>query len=579
MLFAAIAAPAIAADAQKVLRLSLPDITGLDPHQISDLYSARIVNVIFEGLYQYDYLASPAKVIPNTAAAMPEITDGGKTWTIRLQKGIRFTDDPAFKGAARELVAADYVYSIKRSLDPNLRVGGDPAFTALVRGAREVVDAARKSGKFDFDAPIAGLRALDAHTLQLRLTDVDYTVMDRLAQRSSYAVAREVVEAAGTDIMMKPVGTGPFKLADWRRGSRVVLDANPRYRTLAFPESNDPKLKPILQAMKGRKLPALDRIEVSIIEEQVPELLAFDQGDLDYIALGGAVLSRVVENGKLKPEYAQRGIGHFRYALPALVYTYFNQDDPVIGGNLPERIALRRAIAMGFDTGDFIKVFYGGQATPANQILPPGVFGHDASLPQKSIYDPAAARALLDRFGYMDRDGDGVREAPDGKPLVLVQSSTPDSESREADALWIKSMAAIGLKMTVNTKPFSELLKQSNAGQLMMFNLGFRAGDPSGYDTLATLWGKSSDATNRARFRNADYDAAYERFLRTPDVKERIALARKMSDIVNTYVPLTMQVYPIGNAFAQPWLLGYYPSQFGFTWKYMDIDLARKPKK
>ena len=510
---------------------------------------------------------------------MPEITDGGRTWTIRLQKGIRFADDPAFKGAARELVAADYVYSIKRSLDPNLRIGGDPAFTTLLVGARAVVDAARKSGKFDYDAPIAGLRALDAYTLQLNLTDVDYTVMDRLAQRSSFAVAREVVEAAGNDVMMKPVGTGPFKLADWRRGSRVVLDANPRYRTLAFPDSSDPKLKSIVQTMKGRKLPALDRIEVSIISEQVPELLAFDQGDLDYIALGGAVLARVVENGKLKPEYAKRGIGHFRYPLPALIYTYFNQEDPVLGGNQPERIALRRAIAMGFDTGDFIKVFYGGEATPANQILPPGVFGHDTSLPSKSIYDPPAARALLDRFGYKDRDGDGMREAPDGKPLVLVQSSEPSSDSREADALWLKSMTAIGLKMTINSRPFSELLKQSNAGQLMMFNLGFRATDPSGYDSLATLWGKSPDATNRARFRNADYDAAYERFLRTADVKERTALARRMSEIVSAYVPMTMQVYPIGNVFTQPWLLGYYPSQFGFTWKYMDIDLARKSKK
>jgi ABC-type transport system substrate-binding protein len=579
LLACAALSPALAAGQPKVLRLALPDITGLDPHQISDLYSARIANVIFEGMYQYDYLASPAKVVPNTAAAMPAISDGGRTWTIRLQKGIRFTDDPAFKGAARELVAADYVYSIKRSLDPNLRTGGDPAFTTLLVGARPVVDAARKSGKFDYDAPIAGLRALDAYTLQLNLTDVDYTVMDRLAQRSSFAVAREVVEAAGNDIMMKPVGTGPFKLADWRRGSRVVLEANPHYRPLTFPDSSDPKLKPLVQAMKGRKLPALDRIEVSIIEEQVPELLAFDQGDLDYIALGGAVLARVVVNGKLKPEYAQRGIGHFRYPLPALIYTYFNQEDPVIGGNQPERIALRRAIAMGFDTGDFIKVFYGGEATPANQILPPGVFGHDTTLPARSIYDPAAARALLDRFGYRDRDGDGMREAPDGKPLVLVQSSIPDSESREGDALWIRSMAAIGLKMTINSRPFNELLKQSNAGQLMMFNLGFRATDPSGYDSLATLWGKSPDATNRARFRNADYDAAYERFLRTADVKERTALARRMSELVSTYVPLTMQVYPIGNAFTQPWLLGYYPSQFGFTWKYMDIDAAKKPKK
>ncbi len=579
LLLASLSLAAQAAGPEKVLRLALPDITALDPQQISDLYSARVVNVLFEGLFQYDYLASPARVVPNTAAAMPEITDGGKTWTIRLRKGIRFADDPAFKGAARELRASDYVYSIKRSLDPNLRIGGDPAFTNLIAGAREVVDAARKSGKFDYDAPIEGLRALDDYTLQIRLTDVDYTVLDRLAARGSYAVAREVVESAGADIMMHPVGTGPFRLADWRRGSRVVLDANPHYRTIAFPDSDDPKLKGLVQAMKGRKLPALSRIEISIISEQVPELLAFAQGDMDYIALSGNILSRMIEDDKLKPEYAKRGVVHLRYPLPALIYTYFNQEDPVLGGNSPERIALRRAIAMGFNTPEFIRVYYGGQATPANQILPPGVSGHDTSLPQKSIYDPAAARALLDRFGYKDRDGDGMREAPDGKQLVLVQSSTPDSDSREADALWIKSMAAIGLRMTINTRPFNELLKQSQAGQLMMFNLGFRAGDPAGFDSLATLWGKSPESTNRSRFRNADFDAAYERFLRTPDGKERLALARRMSDLVNAYVPLTMQVYPIGNVFLQPWLLGFYPSQFGFTWKYMDIDVDRKPKK
>ena len=66
-------------------------------------------------------------------------------------------------------------------------------------------------------------------------------------------MAREVVEAAGNEIMMKPVGTGPFQLADWRRGSRVVLEANPRYRPLVFPDSDDPKLKPMVQAMKGRR--------------------------------------------------------------------------------------------------------------------------------------------------------------------------------------------------------------------------------------------------------------------------------------------------------------------------------------
>jgi len=569
-------AGAHAADAAKVLRLSLPDISNLDPQQISDLYSRRVADAIFEGLYQFDPFVSPAKVVPNTAAAMPEISDGGRTWKIRLQQGIRFTDDPAFGGKPRELVAADYVYSITRMLDPGLKGGGDPAITDLIVGARPVIDAARKSGKLDYDAKIEGLQALDRYTLQLKLTAVDYTLLERLAILGTYAVAREVVEAAGNDILSHPVGTGPFKLADWRRATRVVLDANPAYRPLAVPESNDPAIAPILKVMKGRKLPALARIEISIIEEQVPELLAFEQGSLDYALFTGTIVSRLVENGKLKPDLAKRGVGHIRFTVPALIFTYFNQDDPLVGGNAPEKIALRRAIALGFNYDGFITGFYGGHALPATQLLPIGVDGHDPKVPLKSMFDPAAARALLDRFGYKDRDGDGYREMPDGKPLVLVQSSPPSAMQREADTLWVASMKAIGLRMTINNQPFSDLIKAANSGQLMMFNLGNRSQGPSGYNILGQLWGKASPDQNHSRFRNADYDAAYEGFLRTPPGPERTALARKMSAIAANYVPLMMQVYPVGHAFVQPWLLGWYPSAFGFNWKYVDIDVARR---
>ncbi len=565
-----------AAEEAKVLRLALSDIAYLDPQQITDLYSTRVANAIFEGLYQFDYLALPARVVPNTATAMPEISADGRTWTVRIKPGILFAGAPVFRDKPRELVAQDYVYSITRLLDPNLKRGGDPALTNLLDGARPVIDAAKKAGKLDYDARIEGLQAIDRHTLRLKLTAVDYTVLERLAQLATYAVAREAVEAAGDDVISKPVGTGPFRLREWTRGSRVVLEAHRGYRSLAFPVSDDPALQPMVLAMKGRKLPALSRIEISIIEEQVPELLAFDQGSLDYIALTGTILSRLLDNGKLNAGYTRRGIQHHRYTIPALIYTYLNQDDPVVGGNAPERIALRRAIAMGFNSDEFIKVFYGGQGLPANQLMPPGTSGHDPRIPPKSAYDPPAARALLDRFGYKDRDGDGYRETPDGKPLTLVQSSLPDSLSREGDTLWLKNMTAIGLKMTVNTQQFNDLLRQSKAGQLMMFNLGFRASEPSGYSFLSTLWGKSAPDINHSRFRNADYDAAFELFLRTPDGPERIAVARRMSKVVNAFVPITLQVNPVGNAFAHPWLLGYYPSQFGFTWKYMDIDLARR---
>jgi len=231
---------AMAAEDAKVLRLALPDIAYLDPQQITDLSSSRVANVIFEGLYQFDYLATPARVVPNTAAAMPEISADGRTWTIRIKPGIFFASAPAFKGKPRELVAQDYVYSITRLLDPNLKRGGDPAFTDLLEGARPVIDAAKKSGKLDYGAKIEGLQAVDRHTLRLKLTAVDYTVLERLAQLATYAVAREAVEAAGDDVVSKPVGTGPFRLREWTRGSRVVLEAHPGYRSLAFPASDDP---------------------------------------------------------------------------------------------------------------------------------------------------------------------------------------------------------------------------------------------------------------------------------------------------------------------------------------------------
>jgi ABC-type transport system substrate-binding protein len=576
-LLVAAAMPAAAADPAKVLRVSSSDITSLDPQQGTDLMSTRVATHIFEGLYQFDYLASPAKVIPNTAEALPVVTDGGRTWTIKLKKGIRFTDDPAFKGRPRELVADDYVYSFKRRLDPNLRGGGDPALTDLVVGARDWVEPARKAGgKVDYDAAIAGLRALDPHTLQLRLTAVNYTLLERMAVLDLYAVAREAIEAAGADVMSKPVGTGPYRLVEWKRASRVVLEANPHYRTLAFPGSADPAYLALVATMKGRKLPAIGRVEISIIEEPTPELLSFDQQQLDVLGLGGDTARRVLDGEKLKPQYAAKGIVHHRRPAPYLTFTYFNIEDPVVGGYEPAQIALRRAIAMGFDTPELIRVLFAGNALPANQILPPGVGGHDPQLPSKSVYDPAAARALLDRFGYRDRDGDGYRERPDGSPLTVVRATMPESWYREVDVLWKKNMDAIGIRMQVQQQTFAELLNLSLNGKLPMFNLGIRALAPSGYELLQTLWGKAPHDTNRSRFRQAEYDAAYEKFIATPDGPERVALARRMSEIVAAYVPMTLHTFGIANVLTQPWVQGYAISPFGQSWKYLDIDLARR---
>jgi len=579
-LLLAFAGIADAAGTDKVLRIASSDITSLDPQQGTDLYSTRVASAIFEALYEFEYLSTGSKVIPNTALAMPVVTDDGKTWTIRMKQGIRFADDPAFRGKPRELVAEDYVYSIKRTLDPNLRSGGDPALTDLIVGARKIVDAARKpGGRFDYDAPMDGLRATDRDTLVLRLAHPDYTMLERLAGLPMMAVAREVVEAAGGDIMRRPVGTGPYRLREWRPASKLVLEANPGYRKVLFPENADAPQQELVRSMRGKTLPQIGRIEISIIEESQPEILAFTQGNLDYMALGGDDTRRVMENGKLRPDLAQRGVRHLRFGSPSVTFTYFNMDDPAVGGYSTQQIALRRAIGMGFDVDEMIRVLFAGNALPANQLLPPGVSGHDPQLPPKSLYDPAGARSLLDRFGFKDRDGDGYRETPDGKPLTIMRGTLPESWYREADTLWKKNMDAIGIRMQVQQQTFAELLNLSRAGKLPMFNLGYRSLEPSGYQILQTLWGQSPRDTNPSQFHQPDYDKAYEQFLRTPSGAARVALARRMSEISQAYMPMILHTYGIGNVLYYPWVRGYWPSPFGFSWKYLDIDVAMRDAK
>jgi len=564
-----------AADPAKVLRVATFDIETLDPHQYNDDPSFRVITAIFESLYEWDYLATTPTLAPVTAAGAPEISADGKTWTIRLKPGIYFTDDPAFKGKPRELVAQDFVYSITRWLDPNLRRGGAPVPTDLIVGARAVVDAARDSGKLDYDRPIEGLRALDRYTLQLKLTQVNYPIAQAIL---NYLVcAREVVEAAHGDIRARPVGTGPYRLREWKRGSRILLEANPKYRALRFPSSIDPAHAALVRSMQGKTLPQIGVVELSVIEEDVTQLLEFERGVLDVVELRAEIASRLLAGGKLRPEYAARGIVRHVFPEPFLFAIYFNMNDPTVGGMGNERIGLRRAMALAFDRRTLIEVVYAGQALPANQLVPAGVAGYDPSLPPLP-YDPAAANALLDRFGYKARDADGYRRAPDGKPLTLTMSLRTGAISREIATLWKKSLDAIGLRSDFHLTPFQDFVKELEGGKFQIYVGGY-GGVPVGYPQLDQLDSRQPPTVNTARFRLAEFDRAVDRFYASPNEEGRIAAARQASELASTYVPLLPNIFRLENDYVQPWVLGYSKQLYSSYWKYLDIDLARRKVK
>jgi ABC-type transport system substrate-binding protein len=579
-LFCALVAAAVpAADMSKTLRVAFSSAeTGLDPQASYDVFSSDICRSIFDPLYTYDYFARPVKLVPNTAEALPVVTDGGRTYTIKIKRGIYFAADPAFKGKPRELTAEDYVYSFKRIIDPKVRSYWLYLFEKNLVGLDPVLAKARETGTLDYAANIEGLQAPDRYTLRIRFNRPDYAFQWWLTTVEFAAVAREVVDAYKDEtnrVMDNPVGTGPYMLKERVRGQKVVLAANPAFRDVRYPAPGpdaEPGDAAIAKGLAGKQLPLVGRVEINIIEESQPRLLSFDTGALEYVPVPASIAANVLNGSELKPELAKRGIVLHREVEPSISFFFFNLDNPLVGGYTPEKLALRRAISMSFDREALIRQLLHGQAVPATQLVPPGLYGHDPKYVPRYGYDPAAARALLDKFGYKDRDGDGYRELPDGKPLTIVLASTTDAASRARDELWKRNLDAIGVRVTFLKNKWTELNKMSEAGQLMMWGLGWIANIPDGRDYFSYFYSPNIGMSNDARMRLPAFDKLFEQALALPEGRERTALFAKMNDLIFDYAPWILTDYPYTNVVAQPWLKGYKENALlPNNWMYYDV--------
>jgi ABC-type transport system substrate-binding protein len=576
LLLAAAAGPAAA---EKVFRYAFEIAeTSFDPHRISDVYSNIVNQGMFDAPLTYDYLALPVKLKPNTATGLPEVSADGMTYTIRIKPGIYFIDDPVFGGKKRELVAQDYIYAMKRVLDPKVRASQIAELEPYVLGAEEAAKKARKENRFDYDAPIEGLKVLDRYTFQVKINQPMYVFIYNFADcRIACAVAREVAEKYGEDFGSHPVGTGPWKLAFWKRSSKMVFERNPGYREEYFeaePPADDARAQEIYAQMKGKKLPVIDRIEVSVIEETQPRWLSFLNEEMDLIWLIPEEFSyQAFPNNKLAKNLERRGIRMERLPTLDITYSYFNMDDPVVGGYTPEKVALRRAIALSYKVKDEIAILRKGQAIPAEAPYAPGVAGYDPKFhTTMNEYNPAKAKALLDMFGYVDRDGDGYREMPDGSPLVLYRYSQPTSRDQQFDELWKRGLDDIGIRVEMVKAKWPDILKSARLGKVQFWQLGYTASSPDADTWLTVLWGKNPE--NLARFRLPAFDRLYEQARRMPDSPERTKLYQEMTRLVVAYVPWRVNTHRIRTDLWYPQVVGYrrHPILTHNFWKYIDIQ-------
>ena len=564
---AALAAlPAAAAPAPrgpKVLRMAFPTAeAGFDPPRVGDQTSFAVLGAIFESPLTFDYLARPALLKPNTAVALPEVSDNFRRFVVTLKPGIFFADDPAFGGQPRELVAQDYVYSVKRFYDPAITTERLYVFeNAKLLGLSELRKAAMAARTpFPYDVEVPGIRALDRYRFEIRLAEPNPRFALNMTAPSTFgAVAREVVERYADDPMAHPVGTGPFRLVQWRRSSQIVLERNPRYRSPVFdgePSPGDAEAAAVAAHLRGQKLPLLDRVELSIVVEDQPRWLAFEGGDLDAVMVPGTFAPRVVPGGRLAPYLAQQGVQLSRSVMAGVTFSFFNCENPIVGGNTPAQVALRRAIALGCDNPALLKQGFLDQGIVAQSMVAPFNSGYDERMVSElARHAPARAKALLDLYGFADRNGDGWRERPDGSPLSIELAFTADQRSRLLAEIWQRRMTDIGLRFTFAFMPFPELIRRALAGSLQMCAMSWNSG-PDGDFYLSLAYGPNASQNNDSRFSLPAYDEVYLRQRGMPDGPERLAVMAEAQRMMLAYMPYVPHVHQVLNDVTRPWVRG-----------------------
>lgn len=571
---AATAAPAAAGTDERVLRYAFRAAeTTFDPAQIQDLYSRTITGHVFESPYTWDALARPARVVPLTALALPEASADQRTFTIRLAPGIFFTPHPAFEGKPRELTAHDYVYTWQRLADPRWK---SPMWGLLdshgILGLAEKRKSALAGAPFDYDAPLPGLVALDRHTLQIRLAAPRPRLAQLLASCDVMgAVAREVVAHHGDDVGAHPVGTGPFVLASWRRASRIELARNPHYRDRRYagqPAPGDSEGQRMAAQFAGRRLPMLDRVVVDVIEEEQPRYLAFLSGSHNLCEfVPPAFVPQSIVAGHAAPYLAARGVQAHQAPLADVHEVLFNMEHPVVGGLAPAKVALRRAISLALDVPREIALVHQGQARVAQSPIMPNTLDYDPAWhSEMGTHDLPRAKALLDLYGYTDRNGDGWREQPDGSPLRLEWMLATSQRDRRMAEQYEEALRKLGVAVRFDSGQWPELLRRARGGHYMVWHVGNLANGPDSHICLQRFASIHVGGMNLARFSLPAFDALFAKLAEMPDGPERHALFQQASRLVTAYMPSRQRWHTQASWLTQGGVQGFRYRPFTYDW-------------
>ncbi len=652
--------PGLARDARIVFSSFSERPKHLDPVRAYSANEYAFIAQIYEPPLQYHYLKRPYTLEPLTAHALPQVVyldERGRElpgdarreeiayseYRIAIRPGIRYQPHPAFARDAqghhryhdlgpaglvglhspadlphsdsRELVAADYVYQIKRLADPRSHspiagLMGEHilGFEAFRDRLRTILETRHGDPQAWLDLrryPLEGVQETGRYRYRVRLRGLypqfRYWLAMPFFAPMAWEVARFYAQSELRDrnitLDWYPVGTGPFMLTENNPNLRMVLARNPNFHPERYPASGAAGDRESgLLADAGRRLPLVERAVYSLEKEDIPYWNKFLQGYYDSSGVSSDSFDQAIRFGaqgelQLTEPMRAKGIALASAVNTSVYYMGFNMLDPVVGGDSERARALRRAISIAVDYEEYISIFTNGRGIAAQGPLPPGIFGYRAGREGINPYvyqwvagrarrrPVAAARALMAQAGYP-----GGLDTATGRPLVLYLDTVGAGPDAKARLNWMrKQFAKLGIQLVVRNTDYNRFQDKMSQGTEQIFQWGWNADYPDPENFLFLLYGPNAKVgpggENAANYRNPDYDRLFERMKDLDDGPERQALIDRMVEILRRDAPWVFGFHPKTFVLYHDWYHNVKPNLMASnTLKYLRVDPARRAR-
>ncbi|MDB5263196.1 MAG: transporter substrate-binding protein [Adhaeribacter sp.] len=493
--------------AKQIFKYNQPEaLSSLDPAFARNQANIWATTQLFNGLVELDADLKPSPAI----ARAWEVSPDGLKYTFHLRRDVYFHDSPVFPGGdGRRVVAADFEYSFKRLLHPQTASTGSWVFKGKVlENAKGIVSD-------------TCFKTLNDSTLNIYLKEPFVSFLQILSMPYCFVVPQEASEKYGKDFREHPVGTGPFVFKLWDEGNAIVLHKNPRYWK---------------KDKAGKRLPYLDAVQISFINDRKMEFLTFQQQKLDFLSgIRGSSKDLILnKDGTLQAEFSNKfNLQKVPYLNTEYIGFQLDAQNLSNSNVAIQDKRVRQALNFALNKKELVVYYRNNLGIPGHAgMVPPSLPSFDAREVGGYAYNPEKARQLLTAAGYN-------RE----KPLRITLNTV--AEHKELAEFMQKKWSEVGVLAEINISQAAAHQEAVDNGRSEFFMKSWFGDYPDAENFLALFYSRnfSPAGPNKTHFKNARFDALYEKVKLEQNLAKRYALYREMDKIVVEECPVIVLFY------------------------------------